>query len=41
MNSSLFRDITQHRLIVTEVSGQPFGPIFNGNAVQEEIRYVA
>ena len=38
MSSSLFRDITQHRLVVTDVSGQPIGPIFNGKAVQEEIR---
>jgi hypothetical protein len=30
--SSLFFDITQRRLIVTEVSGQPLGPIFNVRA---------
>ena len=31
---SLFRDATQRRLLVTYVSGQPIGPIFNCEAVQ-------
>ena len=30
--SSLFRDVTQNRLIVTEVLEQPLGPIFNVRA---------
>jgi hypothetical protein len=36
MRSSLFWDVTQRRLIVADVSGQPIGPIFNGQAVQED-----
>ena len=35
MRSSLFCDIAQGRLVVTDVSGQPIGPIFDGPAVQE------
>ena len=38
MGPSLFRDVTRRRLVVTEVSGQPIGPIFKGQAVQEECR---
>ena len=34
MKSSLFCDIMQHRLVVTSVSGQPFGHIFKVQAVQ-------
>ena len=26
----LFWDVTQHRLVLTDVSGQPIGPIFSG-----------
>ena len=35
MKSSPFRDVTQHRLVVIAVSGQPFGSIFRDQAVQE------
>jgi hypothetical protein len=30
MKSSLFWDVTQRLLVVTDVSGQPIGPIFKG-----------
>jgi hypothetical protein len=30
MTSSLFWDVTQHRLVVSYVSAQPIGPIFKG-----------
>jgi hypothetical protein len=30
VRSSLFWDVTQHRLVVTEVSVHPIGPIFKG-----------
>jgi hypothetical protein len=33
---SLFYDVTQRWLIVTDVSAQPIGPIFKGQAVKEE-----
>ena len=33
--SSLFWDVTQGRLVVTNVSVQPIGPIFKDQAVQE------
>jgi hypothetical protein len=36
MRHSLFRDVTQRRLVVTDVSVQPIGPIFKGQAIQEE-----
>jgi hypothetical protein len=35
MRSSLFPDIAQRRLVVTDVSGQPVGPIFKPRAAQE------
>ena len=33
--SSPFWDVTQHRLVVIAVSGQPIGSIFKSQAVQE------
>jgi len=36
MRSSFFWDVTQLWLVITDVSGQPVGPIFNGQATQEE-----
>jgi len=36
MRHSLFRDVTQRRLVVIDVSVQPFGPIFNGQAIREK-----
>jgi hypothetical protein len=35
---SLFWDVTQRRLVVTDVSGQPIGPIFERHSVQEEAK---
>jgi hypothetical protein len=35
--SSLFSDVTQRRLLVTDLSGQPIGPVFMGQAVQERL----
>jgi len=35
MRYSLFWDVTQRRLIVTDDSEQPFGPVLKGQAVQE------
>jgi len=32
---ALFYDITQPRLLITVVSGQPVGPVFKGQGVQE------
>ena len=32
MGSSLFWDIMHRRLVITDVSGQPLGPIFKGQA---------
>ena len=37
MISSLFWDVMQRRLVVTDVSGQPIGPIFKSQSVQEEM----
>jgi hypothetical protein len=34
MRSSLFWDITHRTLVVTDVSEQPIGPIFKGQAVR-------
>jgi hypothetical protein len=34
---SLFWDVTQRRLIVTDVLGQPMGPIFKSQAVKKKI----
>jgi len=34
--SSLFWDVTQRRLVVTDVSGQPIGRVLEGEAVQLE-----
>ena len=31
--SSLFWDVAQHWLVVTDVSGQPIGPILNGQSL--------
>jgi len=36
MRSLRFWDVMQHRLIVTDVLGQPVGAIFKGQAVTEE-----
>jgi hypothetical protein len=37
MRSAIFWDITQRRVVIfTDVSGQPLGPIFKGQEVQEE-----
>jgi hypothetical protein len=36
MRSSLIWDVTQRRVIFTDVSGKPIGPIFKGKAVQED-----
>ena len=36
MRSSLFSDVAQRRLVVTDVMGQPVGPIFRPGAVQED-----
>ena len=30
MRSSLFWDVTQRKLLLTDVSGQPVGPVFKG-----------
>jgi hypothetical protein len=30
-------DVTQRRLVVTDVSGQPIGPSFKGKAVKEKV----
>jgi len=38
VTSSLFWDVTHRRLwLVTEVSGQPTGPVFRGQAVQKSL----
>ena len=34
LRSSLFWNVTQHRLVFTDVSGQPIGPIFKGQAIR-------
>jgi hypothetical protein len=39
--SSPFWDITQSRLVVTDVSGQPIGPILKNQAVQEESLFIS
>jgi len=36
MRSWFFSDVAQHRWVVTDVSGQPVGPIFKPRAVQED-----
>jgi hypothetical protein len=36
MRDLLFWNVTQRRLVVTDVSGQHFGPIFRDQVVQEE-----
>jgi hypothetical protein len=36
MTSSLFRNVTQRKLVVTDVSGQNNGPNFKGQTVQKE-----
>ena len=36
MRYSLFLDVTQRKLVVTDVSEQPICPIFKGQAVREE-----
>jgi hypothetical protein len=35
MRLSLFWDVTQRKLVLTDVSEQPIGPIFKGQAVEE------
>ena len=35
---ALFCDVIQPRLVITVVSGQPVGPIFKGQGVQESPR---
>ena len=37
MRSSLVLDVRQRRLVRTDVSGQHVGPIFKGQAVQEDL----
>jgi hypothetical protein len=38
LRSAFFWDLMLHRLVVgTDVSGQHIGPIFKGQAVQEEV----
>jgi hypothetical protein len=43
MTSSLFWDFTQRKLLVTDVSVQPIGPIFKGQDIltPEDETYVA
>jgi hypothetical protein len=36
LRSALFWDITQRIVVYTEVSGQPIGPILEGQEIQEE-----
>ena len=36
MRSSFFWDVTQRRLVVTDVSGKPIGARLKGKAVQEQ-----
>ena len=36
MRSLVFWDVTQSLLVVTDVSGPPTGPIFEGQAVQKD-----
>jgi hypothetical protein len=36
MRSSLFSDVAQLRLDITDVSGQPIGAIFKGQEIPEE-----
>ena len=36
MRSSFFWDVTQLWLVITDVSGQPLGTMFNVQATQEE-----
>jgi len=36
MRSSFFSDVAQPRLVVSDVSGQPVGPIFKPPAIQED-----
>jgi hypothetical protein len=38
VTSSLFWNVMQRRFVVTDVSGQPIGPIINGQAVQDACR---
>ena len=38
MKSALLWDFPQYKRVVTDVSSQPIGPIFEGQAVQEECR---
>jgi hypothetical protein len=33
-SSSLFWDVTQRRFVVTDISGQPVGPNFNGQTAE-------
>jgi hypothetical protein len=36
MRLSFFWDVTQHILVITDVSGQPIFPIFKGQVVEED-----
>jgi hypothetical protein len=36
MGSSFFWDFTQRRLMFIDISGQTIGPVFKGQAVQED-----
>jgi hypothetical protein len=38
MTSSLFWDVTQSILVLTDASGQPIGPIFKGKAIHCLVR---
>jgi hypothetical protein len=38
-HASPFWDVPQHKLVVTDVSGQPIGRILKGQAVQEDGTY--
>jgi hypothetical protein len=33
---SPFWDVTQRKLVVTDISGQPIGPVFKGQTAQEQ-----
>jgi len=37
MRSAFFWEFTLHTLLVADVSGQPIGPIFKGQTVQQEL----
>jgi hypothetical protein len=37
MRSTLFWDIAQRMLVITDVSGQPISPIFNGHEIEYSV----